>query len=153
VSDRRAFVLTSARMRRQAVQSRPVYTQPGYRTLLERLRQNVRAYVRKQLELPRQEIAEIVRANLRAAMWFAVAAIFVMLFLVAFTVFVIALVAILLPWWLASLVVMLLFALAAALTAYVGYKRLELHGPTRSIESVKETVRWVKARLSGRSAS
>jgi len=130
-----------------------VYTQLGYRTLLERLRQNVRAYVRKQLELPRQEIAEIVRANLRAAIWFAVAAIFVMLFLVAFAVFVIALVAILLPWWLASLVVMLLFALAAGLTGYVGYKRLELHGPTRSIESVKETVRWVKARLSGRSAS
>jgi len=130
-----------------------VYTQLGYRTLLERLRQNVRAYVRKQLELPRQEVAEIVRANLRAAIWFAVAAIFVMLFLVAFAVFVIALVAILLPWWLASLVVMLLFALAAGLTGYVGYKRLELHGPTRSIESVKETVRWVKARLSGRSAS
>ena len=130
-----------------------MYTQLGYRTLLERLRQNVRAYVRKQLELPRQEIAEIVRANLRAAIWFAVAAIFVMLFLVAFAVFVIALVAILLPWWLASLVVMLLFALAAGLTGYVGYKRLELHGPTRSIESVKETVRWVKARLSGRSAS
>jgi len=130
-----------------------VYTQPGYRTLLERLRQNVRAYVRKQLELPRQEVAEIVRANLRAAIWFAVAAIFVMLFLVTFAVFVIALVAILLPWWLASLVVMLLFALAAGLTGYVGYKRLELHGPTRSIESVKETVRWVKARLSGRSAS
>lgn len=130
-----------------------MYTQPGYRTLLERLRQNVRAYVRKQLELPRQEVAEIVRANLRAAIWFAVAAIFVMLFLVAFAVFVIALVAILLPWWLASLVVMLLFALAAGLTGYVGYKRLELHGPTRSIESVKETVRWVKARLSGRSAS
>lgn len=130
-----------------------MYTQPGYRTLLERLRQNVRAYVRKQLELPRQEVAEIVRANLRAAIWFAVAAIFVMLFLVTFAVFVIALVAILLPWWLASLVVMLLFALAAGLTGYVGYKRLELHGPTRSIESVKETVRWVKARLSGRSAS
>jgi len=78
---------------------------------------------------------------------------FVLLFLVAFTVFVIALVAILLPWWLASLVVMLLFALGAAITAYTGYKRLELRGPTRSIESVKETVRWVKARLSGRSAS
>jgi len=140
-------------MPRQAVQSRPVYAQPGYRTLLGRLRQNVRSYVRKQLALPRQEIAEIVRANLRAAKWFAVAATFVLLFLVAFTVFVIALVAILLPWWLASLVVMLLFALGAAITAYTGYKRLELRGPTRSIESVKETVRWVKARLSGRSAS
>jgi len=130
-----------------------VYAQSGYRTLLGRLRQNVRTYIRKQLLLPRQEIAEIVRANLRAAKWFAVAATFVLLFLVAFTVFVVALVAILLPWWLASLVVMLLFAFGAAITAYTGYKRLELRGPTRSIESMKETVRWVKARLSGRSAS
>ena len=34
-----------------------------------------------------------------------------------------------------------------------GYSRLELHGPTRTINSVKETIRWAKARLLGRSAS
>lgn len=134
--------------------SRPVQDpRPGYRTLLERLRANVRAYVRKQLELPKQEIAEIVRANLQAAKWFGIALAFVLLFLVAFTVLVIALVAIVLPLWLAALIVMLLFALAAAITGYVGYKRLALHGPERSIESFKETVQWVKARLTGRGAS
>ncbi len=130
-----------------------MYSQPGYRTILGRLRENVRNYIRKQLELPRQEIAEIVQANLRAAKWFGIAAALVFLFLIAFAVFVIALVAIVLPLPLAALAVMLLFALGAGLTGYIGYKRLELHGPTRSIESMKETVRWVKARLSGRSAS
>src|SRR2546429_2881065 len=61
-------------MRVPAVQSRPVYERPGYRTLLGRIRGNVRTYIRKQLELPRQEIAEILAANKRAAIWLAVPA-------------------------------------------------------------------------------
>jgi len=130
-----------------------VYERPGYRTLLGRLRENVRTYVRKQLELPRQEIAEIVRANLRAALWFAIALAFALGVLVALTVLVIALIALLLPLWAAALVVLVLFLAGAALSAWRAYRRLELHGPTRTINSVKETVRWAKARLLGRNAS
>ncbi len=126
---------------------------PGYRTLLGRIRNNVRLYIRKQLELPRQEIAEIVRANLRAAMWLGVAFAFVLGTLVALTVFVIALVALVLPLWAAALVVLLLFVALAGLTGYVGYRKLELRGPTRTINSLKETMRWAKSRLLGRSAS
>jgi hypothetical protein len=51
----------------------------------------------------------------------------------------------------------LLLLIAAGLgtgaMAYGGFKRLELHGPTRTMNSVKETIRWAKARLLGRSAS
>jgi len=130
-----------------------LYERPGYRTLLGRIRNNVRLYIRKQLELPRQEIAEIVRANLRAAMWLGVAFAFVLGTLVALTVFVIALVALVLPLWAAALVVLLLFVALAGLTGYVGYRKLELRGPTRTINSLKETMRWAKSRLLGRSAS
>ncbi|MBI3521975.1 MAG: phage holin family protein [Chloroflexi bacterium] len=130
-----------------------MYREPGYRTLIGRLRDNARAYVRKQLELPRQEIAEIIQANLRAVKWFAIAAGLAFMVLIALVVLLVALIAIVLPLWLAALVVLLLCAGGAALAAYTGYKRLELRGPTRSIESVKETVRWVKSRLLGRSAS
>ncbi len=140
-------------MRVPAVQSPSLYERPGYRTLLGRIRNNVRLYIRKQLELPRQEIAEIVRANLRAAMWFGVAFAFVLGTLIALTVFVIALVALVLPLWAAALVVLLLFVALAALTGYVGYRKLELRGPTRTINSLKETMRWAKSRLLGRSAS
>ena len=73
--------------------------------------------------------------------------------LIALTVFVIALVAIFLPWWASALLVLALFAGLAALTGWIGYKKLDLRGPARSIESFKETVRWAKARLLGRSAS
>ena len=130
-----------------------LYERAGYRTLLGRIRGNVRLYVRKQLELPKQEIAEIIRANLRAVAWFGVAFAFVLGTLIALTVFVIALIAIFLPWWASALIVLLLFAGLAALTGWIGYKKLDLRGPTRSIESFKETVRWAKARLLGRSAS
>ena len=131
----------------------PVYERPGYRTLLGRLRDNVRTYIRKQLELPRQEIAEIVRANLGAAKWFGVAFAFALAFLIAFVVLIIALVALVLPLWGSALVVAALMAVGAAVTGYVGYKRLELRGPTRTLNSVKETIQWAKTRLLGRSAS
>ncbi len=130
-----------------------MYERPGYRTLLGRIRGNVRAYIRKQLELPKQEIAEIVRANVRALLWFGIALGFALGALIALTVLVIALIAIFLPWWAAALLVLLLFAAAAALSGFRGYRKLELHGPTRSINSLKETVRWAKARLLGRTAS
>jgi len=130
-----------------------VYERPGYRSLLGRLRENVRTYIRKQLELPRQEIAEIVRANMVAAKWFGIAFAFAVAFLISFVVLIIALVALVLPLWGSALVVAALMAAGAAVTGYVGYKRLELRGPTRTINSVKETIQWAKARLLGRSAS
>ena len=130
-----------------------MYERAGYRTLLGRIRNNVRLYIRKQLELPRQEIAEIVQANLGAVKWFGIAFAFGLATLVAFTVLVIGIIAIWLPLWASALIVFVWFIGMAALTGYRGYKKLELRGPTRSIESFKETVRWAKARLLGRTAS
>jgi hypothetical protein len=130
-----------------------MYERPGYRTLLGRMRENVRTYIRKQLELPRQEIAEIIQANVVAVKWFGVALAFVFGTLVALTFLVVAVIAIWLPLWAAALIVFVLFLALAALTGWVGYKKLDLRGPTRSINSFKETVRWAKARLLGRTAS
>lgn len=140
-------------MRAPAVQSPSLYERPGYRTLLGRVRDNVRLYIRKQLELPRQEIAEIVRANMRAAIWFGIALAFILCTLVAFTVTIIAVIAIWLPLPVAALITLVLFVLLAALTGFIGYKKLDLRGPTRTINSLKETMRWAKSRLLGRSAS
>ncbi len=130
-----------------------MYEQPGYRTLIGRIRDNVRTYIRKQLLLPRQEITEIVQANLRAVKWLAVAAALFLLFLVSFVILLVAVIAIWLPLPVAALIVTLLLLLGTALVGWRGYKLLELHGPTRSIDSFKETVTWAKARLLGRSES
>lgn len=140
-------------MRAPAVQSPSLYERPGYRTLLGRVRDNVRLYIRKQLELPRQEIAEIVRANMRAAIWFGITLAFILCTLVALTVTIIAVIAIWLPLPVAALITLVLFVLLAALTGFIGYKKLDLRGPTRTINSLKETMRWAKSRLLGRSAS
>lgn len=130
-----------------------MYDRPGYQTLLGRIRGNVRTLIRKQLELPKQELGEIVRANLQALKWLAIGAAFGLLTLIALTVFVIALVALILPWWLSALLVLVLFGALAAFAGYRGYKKVELRGPTRSIKSVKETVQWAKARLLGQRES
>lgn len=135
------------------VESRPVYERPGYSTLIGRIRNNVRTYIRKQIELPRHEIAEIVKANLNAVKWFGIALAFGLLTLIALAVFVIALIAIWLPLWAAALVALVIFGAVTALLGWGGYKRLELRGPTRSIQSFKETVQWAKARVLGRNAS
>ena len=133
--------------------SGPMYERPGYRTLLGRIRENVRTLIRRQIELPKQEIAEIVQANLGAVKLFAVALVLGLLFLVSFVILLIAIVAIWLPLPLAALIVTLLLALFAGIFGWRGYKSLDLRGPTRSIESFKETVSWAKARLLGRSES
>lgn len=130
-----------------------MYERPGYRTLIDRIRGNVRTYIRKQLELPKQEIAEIVQANLGAVKWFAVALVLGLLFLVSFVILLVAVIAIWLPLPVAALLVTLLLLGGMGLTGWRGYKKLDIRGPTRTIESFKETVSWAKARLLGRSES
>lgn len=130
-----------------------MYERPGYRTLIGRIRENVRTYIRKQLELPKQEIAEIVQANLGAVKWFGIALAVGLLFLVSFVILLVAILAIWLPLPIAAFIVMLLLLATTALAGWRGYKSLDIRGPTRTIESVKETVSWAKARLLGRSES
>ena len=54
---------------------------------------------------------------------------------------------------LAALLLTIALAVGTGAMGYGGYSRLELHGPTRTIKSMKETVQWAKQRLLGRSAS
>jgi uncharacterized membrane protein YqjE len=137
-----------------------MYDRAGYSSLIGRIRENVRTYLRKQIELPKQEIAEILRANLRAVKWFGIALVLVMLFLVSVVALLIAILANLLPGGdalrgllVSTVIVTLLLLGGAGLTGWRGYKSLDIRGPEKSIESFKETVTWAKARLLGRSES
>jgi len=134
---------------------------PGYATLIGRIRDNARLLVRRHIDLPREEVAQIVQANLGAVKLFAVALTLGLMVLVALVFFVVALVAWLLSAWLpyaaaialATFLVLALFGALAAFAGWRGYKSLDLRGPTRSIEQVKETVAWAKAHLLGQSGS
>lgn len=135
------------------LRSRIVEDRPGYTTLIGRIRANARAYVARQLELPRQEITEIVQANLRAAKWLAAATVLGLLALVSLVVLLVAIVAIWLPLPIAALLVTLLLGVVAGLAAWTGVRAIQIRGPERTIGSVKETMRWAKARLLGPNAS
>ena len=137
-----------------------MYDGSGYRSLIGRIRENVRIYIRKQIELPKQEIAEIVQANLRAVRWFAIALALGLLFLVSVVALLIALLANVLPGGdalrgllVSTVIVTLLLLGGTGFTGWRGYRSLDIRGPERSIESFKETVSWAKARLLGRSES
>ena len=137
-----------------------MYDRAGYSSLIGRIRENVRTYLRKQIELPKQEIAEIIRANLRAVKWFGIALVLVMLFLVSVVALLIAILANLLPGGdalrgllVSTVIVTLLLLGGAGLTGWLGYRSLDIRGPEKSIESFKETVTWAKTRLLGRSES
>ncbi len=138
---------------RQSGYRRGVRDDEGYRTLIGRIRANGEGLARKHLELARVEITEIVGANLRAAAWFAGAIVCAGLVLIAFVFFVVALLALVLPLWAAALVAMLLFLLAALLLAFIGYRKLVLRGPERTIAQWKESAEWLRKRLGRPSAS
>src|SRR5438477_12774924 len=140
---------TSCSREQPMLESPPVYERPGYTTLIGRIRNNVRTYLRKQIELPKQELAEILKANLNAVKWFGIAFALLFMTIIALAVFVIGLIAIWLPLWASALIALLLFGGLTAFFGWGGYKRLELRGPTRSIQSIKETVRRAEARVLG----
>jgi uncharacterized membrane protein YqjE len=100
--------------------------------------------VRLELQHGRQEIAERIRGNLRAAMLFGIAAALGLLALIALVNFVIALVALLVPTWLAALIVFGVFVLLAALFGFVGVRRVRSPVPEETIASVKEDIAWAK---------
>ncbi len=125
----------------------------SYRSLIADIRESARSYIAKLLLLPRQEIGELVRANVRAALWIAAGAGVLGLGLIAFVVLLIELVALVVPAWLAALLLMLGLGILGGLLVWMGARRLVLRGPERTIRSVKETISWVKATLLGRSAS
>jgi hypothetical protein len=87
----------------------------SYRSLIGDIRDKVRAYVAKQLLLPRQEIAEILKANLRAAAWIGAGIGVLVLGLIGFVVFLIALIALAPREVLGALVLALAAGIAVAL--------------------------------------
>jgi uncharacterized membrane protein YqjE len=103
--------------------------------------------IRLEIQHGRQEIAERIRGNLRAAMLFGIAAAFGLLSLIALVNLVIALVALLVPTWLAALIVLLLFVVLAGLFGFLGVRRVRSPVPEETIASVKEDLQWAKRLL------
>jgi hypothetical protein len=117
--------------------------------IVRSLTANGQALVRKEIELAKLEITEIVVARVTAIAMFLGAAV-LGLFILGF-VGVTAAVALqlLLPAWAAWLIVTGLYILVAGILAFIGVRKLQHppNTPERTKTSLEETVEWAKQRM------
>jgi uncharacterized membrane protein YqjE len=103
--------------------------------------------VRLEIQHGRQEVGERVGQNVRAAIFFGIAAGFALLGLIALVALLIALLALILPLWASALIWLVIFLAAAALFAFLGKTRIRNPVPQQTIASVKEDMAWAKRLL------
>ena len=99
---------------------------------------------RLEMQHGRQEVQQRIGTNARAMMFFAVAAVFGLLALIALVCTLVLALAILLPGWLAALIWLIVFAIIGAVLAFQGRRRLRNPVPQETIASVKEDIAWAK---------
>jgi len=105
--------------------------------------------VRKEIELAKQEIAEGLKAKALGAAAFGAAGLFGLLGLVCGLAAAVAALAIVLPIWLAVVIVMGALFLLAGFAAIAGMAAMKKKGPapTETVRTVKEDVEWARAQL------
>jgi hypothetical protein len=117
--------------------------------VLRSLVANVQALVKKEIELAKLEITEIVTARLTAVGMFVGAAV-LGLFILAFVgVTGAKALSLVLPEWAAWLIVTGIYTLLAAILAFVGVRKLQSppNVPERTKRNYEETVEWAKDRV------
>jgi hypothetical protein len=110
---------------------------------------NVQALVKKEIELAKLEVTEIVTARLTAVGMFVGAAV-LGLFILAFVgVTGAKALALVLPEWAAWLIVTGVYTLLAGILAFVGVRKLQSppNVPERTKQNYEETVEWAKQRV------
>ena len=105
--------------------------------------------VRKEIELAKQEIAEGLKAKALGAAALGTAGLFGFLGLLFGLVTAVAALSIVLPHWLAALVVTGALFLLGGFAAVVGIAAMKKKGPapTETVRTVKEDVEWARAQL------
>jgi hypothetical protein len=105
--------------------------------------------VRKEIELAKQEVTEGLKAKGLGAAAFGAAGLFGFLGLVFGLVTAVAALSIVLPRWLAALVVAGALFLVAGIAAFAGIRAMKKPGPapTETVRTVKEDVEWARAQL------
>ena len=119
-------------------------------TLVARLTAQIGQLVRNEIALAQAEIGAKLKNAAFAGIFFAVAAVIAVFALFALVVTAIAALALVLPFWLAALIVTVVLLLLAVIFALVGRARVSKAlppVPKRTIASLKEDVQWVKTRV------
>ena len=123
---------------------------PSIGELFRQLAQDRSTLVRQEIELATEEIGESVRRTATGAGWVAAGALTALLgLLVLIAALVVGLGGLLGSYWLAALIVGLVFVVigaALALTAAKRLKRLDLK-PTATLEALQDDKRWAQAEI------
>ena len=114
--------------------------------LVKELSSQTSTLVRQELELARAELQEKGKLAGRGAGLLAGGAVFALLAMGALTAGLIALLATAMSVWIAALIVMVLWAIVAAVLAKAGQAALKRATPPvpQTVETVKEDVQWAK---------
>ncbi len=119
--------------------------------LLRELSEETSTLVRQEVQLAKAELSGKAKAAGKGAGLLAGAAVIGLALLGAFTAFLIAVIALALPVWLAALVVTVLYGLLAAALGLAGRAALRKATPAKpeqTIDTVKEDVQWAKTQAS-----
>ena len=115
--------------------------------LLRELSEETSTLVRQEVQLAKAELSEKAKQAGKGAGLLAGAAVMGVALLGAFTAFLIAVIALALPVWLAALVVTIVYAVVVAVLALAGRSALRKATPVtpeQTIDTVKEDVQWAK---------
>ncbi len=122
--------------------------------LLRELSAETSTLVRQEVQLAKVELTKKAKQAGKGGRLLAGAAVMGLALLGAFTAFLIAVIALVVPVWLSALIVTLLYAAIAGGLTLAGKKALQQAGPPKpeqAIDSVKEDVQWAKTQArSGR---
>jgi hypothetical protein len=121
----------------------------GFGDLVKELSSELSTLARQEVELAKAEAAEKGRKAGAGAGMFGGAAVAALLMLGALTACLIAAIATAIPTWAAALCVTVLWGCVAAVLALGGRERMRAMGkpvPEKTVETVKEDVRWLKDR-------
>ena len=106
---------------------------------------NIQDIVRAEVRLAKTEVGEELSKARSSAVWFGVGvvtAVFSALFLLLTAVYAMSLV---MPAWVAALIVAVVTGVVAAVTLNLGTKRLKtIHAAPKTAASLKENVQWAK---------
>jgi tetrahydromethanopterin S-methyltransferase subunit C len=118
----------------------------GIGELVKDLASQTSTLVRQEIQLAQAEVAQRGKVAGKGAGLLAGAAVFGLLALGALTAALIAVLGTFMPTWVAALIVMVLWAIVAAVLAKSGQKALQRATPPapQTVETVKEDIQWAK---------
>ncbi|MCL5961268.1 MAG: phage holin family protein [Chloroflexi bacterium] len=115
--------------------------------LIRRLVNNISGLVDREVALAKEEIREDVKDSLASAVLMISAAVLLLIGVTCLVVAAIFALALVMPGWLASIIVAAFFIIVGAIVGLIGKSKLTTHPLKKTRESLSEDILWAQGRL------